>query len=593
MQYGSPFLPTMMLVVVSIAVVPACDTAVEKRERALAASSASAHRVETATRTDGLRDGRTALRFQSRQPSELRRCTFDNGRSGGLNTIFEIVGGGVAATDIDLDGQIDLLFSLGGTIDPQRQQVEGNGWHVLRNQGRWQMRAASSELCALARGRYLHGFVVADFDQDGFDDIAAYGWGGLWLWINQGDGTFSEMPEALLGPQPPWVTAAAAGDFDADGNLDVYLGSYVDWSFNNNPVCPDRLGRDDVCSPTAFRGHPNRVWLSDGRGAWRCGQSLFRHPTDGKTLGVVVGRWIESPWPQIYVANDLEPNFFMARDAETYADRGLLSGLAVDDTGVPNGSMGIAVADFDHDLREDLFVSNFEHEMMGLYLNRGGGLFDHSSRTGKLNFAENRAVGFGVLSEDWDGDGDFDVLVVCGHVHYHPDSGSMEQRPLLLVNDGQARFQRVQPADDFFRLPRVGRGAASADLDGDGDPDIIATQLLGPPQLIETHRPGDTCWLNVRPVGTLSPRTPVGTRIELDVGPFQQVRQLTSGGSYLSHAESVVRFTWLPQHQRSDALPVRLRVHWPSGRVSKHEFASWNRLVVVVEPGGSTPWGEE
>ncbi|RMF42470.1 MAG: CRTAC1 family protein [Planctomycetota bacterium] len=222
--------------------------------------------------------------------------------------------------------------------------------------------------------------------------------------------------------------------------------------------------------------------------------------------------------------------------------------------------------------------------MMGLYLNRQDRFFEHFSRPAGLNFSENRAVGFGVVARDWDADGDEDLLVACGHVHYRPDRGTMPQLPMLLENvDGQT-LRRVSIDDPFFQQPRVGRGLATADFDSDGDSDIVATQLDGPPSLVENHCPaGRHHWLRIRLIGTRTARQPIGTRVLLDWPGGTMMRQLVGGGSYLSDSEPVLEFAW-PRSSEQQPPTVRLRIEWTDGTVTEVAQANPDQTLTLVQP---------
>ncbi len=222
--------------------------------------------------------------------------------------------------------------------------------------------------------------------------------------------------------------------------------------------------------------------------------------------------------------------------------------------------------------------------MMGLYLNHQDRFFEHASRRVGLNFSQNRAVGFGVVANDWDADGDEDLIVACGHVHYRPDRGSMAQLPLLLENIGGRKLQRVFIDDSFFADPGVRRGLASADFDLDGDGDVVATQLFGPPQMIENRlRRGAHRWLRIRLVGTRTTRQPVGTRAILRWPGGSLLRQLVGGGSYLSQSEPVLDFAW-PWAADGSPPAVQIRIEWSDGTVTEVNGVETNRTLTIVQP---------
>jgi hypothetical protein len=257
----------------------------------------------------------------------------------------------------------------------------------------------------------------------------------------------------------------------------------------------------------------------------------------------------------------------------------MISGTAVDASGVANASMGLALLDFNLDRRFDIFVTNFEHELMALYVNRGAGFFDHGSRKVGLNSNDFQVVGFGVVAADFDSDGDEDIAFTSGHVHYYPDSGPMAQLPVLLENiDGRELVRRV-PTGPFFKEPGVGRGLATADLDHDGDLDMIATRLFQPPVILENQLDGPYHWLLVTLVGVDCCRTPIGATVELNTGSRKLVRQLYGGGSYLSQSRRQLHFGW-----PDNTAPVNLTVRWPDGSSQHLTVQADQELVVVQDP---------
>lgn len=517
------------------------------------------------------------LRFESVELPVLETCRFSSGQEAQLNTILEIVGGGVGCIDYDLDGVSDLFFPGGGTIDASRQQVAGADSKLLRGDLPWQLSDTTAAARLDTRQIYSHGVTSADFDQDGFPDLLVYGYRGILLFHNQGDGTFQEVAGQTDLAQERWTTAAAWVDLDRDGSLDLYLGSYLDWNLEKHQVCPTPAGVADVCSPNAFGGASNIAYLNSSDGTFRFASSLPELPARAKTLGILAAELSAGHGTSVYVANDLVPNFLLGLRNGNYEEHGYTSGVAVDNSGIANGSMGVALLDFNLDRRFDLFVTNFEHEQMALYLNEGDDLFQHASRKAKLNLRGVSAVGFGVVAGDFDGDADEDVVLTAGHVQYHPDSGSMKQLPILLENNGARTFVKLSPECRFFKEPAVGRGLAAADLDNDGDLDLVASRLFGAPALLENVSPTDSNWLRVALVGVSSPRTPIGATAELVSGEHKIVRQLYGGGSYLSQSQQDLHFSW------PGSAGATLSVRWPDGSTTEPVPVAARRRIVVIQ----------
>ena len=518
--------------------------------------------------------------FFQRECEAVEACRFTNGRDAGLNSILEIVGGGVGCIDYDHDGHVDLLFAGGGTLDASTKSVGGVNCQLLRGGGDWGFYNVSSDANVDTTRIYSHGSTAADYDQDGFEDVLVYGYGGVVLMRNQGDGSFHEFSMFDGLANAGWVTAASWIDLNGDRDLDLYLGSYLDWDFDKNQVCRDRNGEPDVCSPNAFGGSQNKVFMSNGDGAFQLRTEMVQADQPSKTLGVVAAEFHRGDGVGLYIANDLLANFLFTRRGERYVEHAFASGVAVDDEGAANASMGLALLDFNLDRQFDLFVTNFESEKMGLYLNAGEDLFHYASRKAGLNRADLKRVGFGVVAADFDSDGDEDIVFSCGHVQYRPDIGEMQSLPVYLQNEAGQSLTKCIPSGSYFTDSTVGRGLATADLDNDGDLDMVGTSLFGPPSLIENLHVADKHWLSVQLIGTIASRTPIGATVELRAGSRTRIRQLYGGGSYLSHSQSRLHFAWPAESTSGD---VVLDVHWPDGSTSDSLSVTPGQNIVVIQ----------
>jgi enediyne biosynthesis protein E4 len=543
-----------------------------------AAENIGPNRATSASQANASTRSMTSLNFASRSIPALQAAHFSNGREGGLNSILEIVGGGVSCFDFDRDGLVDLAFATGGSISTN--EVHGRIPTLTRGLGDWNFVECTRQARTDDDSLYTHGWSISDVDHDGFEDVLLYGYPGSLLWLNQGDGTF--LRSEFSSPQ--WTTAVAWLDVDLDGHLDLYLGSYVDWTPGKNQVCETASGRADVCSPNVYAGVKNQCWINGGDGSFHLDEQVLASQTLAKSLGAMAAEFQPGKGTGLYVANDLVANFLFTRQPSgAFEEQAFSSGTALDDTGVANGSMGLALLDGNMDQVFDIFVANFEHELLGLYLGTGGELFNHSSRRMGLHQRDLQIVAFGVVAADFDGDADEDIVVVGGHVHYYPDRGDMPQKAFVLRNESGQRFVKSDVADPFFTQPMVGRGLAVADLNGNGNLDLVSTQLLGPPRVLEnTAKPDESHWLMLNLVGTLSPRNPVGAIVELNVGAGQskQVRQWISGGSYLSQSQSTLHFAW----PREAGQEFEVRVRWPDGAsIDTFRELAPNRVHTLVQ----------
>ena len=509
----------------------------------------------------------------------LKAVAYQNGRQANMCAIIEIVGGGVACIDYDLDGHDDLFFPGGGSLDPQRRIVSGVASVLLRGGPDWSFENVTAAAGVTVDDMYTHGAAAADYNHDGFVDLLVYGYRGVRLLRNQGDGTFHDATREAGLTNAPWTTAAAWCDLDEDGTLDLYLGSYVAWDFDTHRVCRARGNQPEVCSPNAFEGSSDALYRGAPDGTFVDDSQQLVAQLKGKALGALAARFEAGEEMGIYVANDITPNLlFRQRKGSQLEEVGVASGVAVDGMGSVNGSMGITLLDLDGNQRFDLLVNNFEHEQIAFYRNEGSSLFRFASRDMGLSTLDARVVGFGIVAADFDCDGDEDAMLTSGNVYYHPDSGDIRQPPVLLEHTREHQLQRIMPSCEFFHRRNVGRGLAVADFDDDGDLDVIVTYLFDPPQILENVSPTQNSWLRMRLIGRESTRTPFGAIVTVKLGEKVMARQLYSGGSYLSQSQQELFFGW------EGADEVDVKVQWPSGRVTNLPRVKPRQQLVLVEP---------
>lgn len=508
----------------------------------------------------------------------LKSVCFETGREAEEFAILEVMGGGVGCIDYDLDGRCDLYFPCGGGIDGKKKLVYGKTSSFLRNLHDGEAVDVATEARADASHLYAQGIAVADYNGDGFSDFVVYGFHGVVLYTNQGDGTFLDTTDACGLMDMPWTTSVAWFDANGDGLLDLYGTGYVNWSFQNHPECESwYVGERDVCPPLKFE--PLSDWFCYGEqtGAFTRDDTVFAVEEEGRGLGVLAFRSLpDEVGMNVYVANDMTVNsLFVRSESGKYVDEASLRGVAVDYQGRPNASMGIGLMDANCDQTFDIFVTNFDHELMALYINQGFA-FHYSSNHFGLNVEFPPVVGFGVATADLDCDGDEDVFVANGGAEYEPYGGSMEQEPVLLENVGAKRFFRICP-DPVFRQKEVARGCAVLDWDNDGYPDFVTSNLWNAPQMYRNTTAPDNGWLRIRLIGRESPRTPIGAIVTIQAESASMIRQLYGGGSYLSQSQQELFFGV------GSAKVVDIDVSWPSGRTQRLEGVSANQQLTVVE----------
>lgn len=512
---------------------------------------------------------------------------YRNGSEANHCTILESLGGGLGWFDYDRDGWLDLVATGGGGLSAAKA-ISGRSTALFRNIGGHVFTAVSASAGIETAALYSHGVAIGDYDNDGFQDFLVTGYGRPQLWQNLGDGTFLEVSSLAGIENSLWGSSAGWADLNGDGSLDVYLAHYVDWSFQNHPFCPGPgVGERDICPPRTFQPLPHSVYYSEGDGTFRDASSFAGLRTDGKGLGVLLCDVELDGDVDIYVANDTTDNFLYLNDGQgRFEEAAIARGVAVDDHGLPNGSMGVDLCDFNGDGLPDIWVSNYEQETFALYRNEGHGLFLHVSQRLGITDLGGLFVGFGTACEDFDADGDQDIVVANGHVIKFPVTAPRRQLPLLLENNGR-RFERARfTPDSFFEQAREARGLATADFDADGDLDIAISHLNEPLALLVNEFHSHNRWLSVELIGTGSNRDAVGARVELTTSAGKLARQVIGGGSYLSHSARAVHFA-LP----NGVQPQSLTIHWPSGAAEELDASSLSGQVTLIEtvtPGSSS-----
>ena len=537
-------------------------------------------------------EAQSTLRFTLMNDSAGVHHTYKNGSEHKKRRILESVGGGGGMFDYDCDGLLDLAFAGGGYFGPKKS-LPGHPAALFRNLGDWKF----VEVSAAAGGgfpaeHYSHGAQAADFDNDGFLDFVICGYGGLQLWHNLGDGTFEENHEAAALLDKLWSTCVGWGDLNKDGCLDLYVAHYADWSLDNDPVCPAPVpGERETCPPKEFKSLPDTLYFSNGDGTFRdvsreSGIHIDPLRPDGrpqelgKGLGVLINDFDLDGDEDIYVANDTVDNFLYLNQGDgTFVEDGVLRGVATDDVGMPNGSMGVDVGDFNRDGLPDIWVANYQHEANALYRNDGDAQFTHVSRPLGITAVGGLYVGFGTVFADLNRDGFEDIVIANGHVQFFPIEAPLRQEPLIQINEKGERFRRQRlDSDPYFGTGHTGRGLMAGDVDDDGDVDFCFVNNNDPCGLLRNDSVDDGQWLRVRLIGTASNRNGIGARLTLHTSQGDMLRMVKGSCSFVSQCD--LRPMWgLPK----DATISGLSITWPSGKTQDVE-AMPNQELTVLEP---------
>lgn len=496
-------------------------------------------------------------------------------------------GSGVAAFDFDLDGRVDLYFLTGTPfpIDPARA---GPTNRCYRNLGDWRFQDVTDSSGLGDRG-YSAGVAVGDFDSDGFPDVFINSFGPHRFYRNAGDGTFSEIAERVGLNADGWGTSAAFLDYDHDGFLDLYVCHYAVWSLASNQFCGDRArGVRIFCNPTTVDPAPHLLFHNEGDGRFQdatlaAGVGNVR----GRGQGVVAADVNADGLTDLYVTNDLDPNFlFLNAGGGRFVERGQESGTATDFMGRVQAGMGVDAADLDRDGLIDLFVTNYEGEHNAFYRNLGGDLFQEVSRSSGLAAESIPWIGWGTALVDFDLDGWLDVVVTNGHTDNNlremgRDSPYAEPPGLWRNIKGRCHYVGGAAAGSYFAASHVGRGLAVADLDDDGDPDLIVIHQDGAPALLRNDCPvtPERTRIAIRLIGTSSNRSSIGAELTLSTAAGGVVtKQVNGGGSYLSASELRVFFTI-----EAAAEGAKLQIRWPSGKRTQIGLDRPQETVNLIE----------
>jgi len=526
---------------------------------------------------------RTRLRFKDVAAESGVDWTYRNGEEAGHYAILESLGGGVGVLDFDADGLADILFPGGGRFTgDSRQAVTGLPAGLYRNQDALAFSEVSMPAAVDGSRFYTHGIAVCDFNNDGFSDFLLTGYGGLQLFANLGDGTFTERPaEETDLSDSQWSSSAAFGDFNGDGAADLYVAHYVNWSFENHPSCPGpRPEQREVCPPRDFHPLPDKLYLNRNDGTFRDATDQWGLRPDGKGLGVVVGDIDLDTDLDIYVGNDTVPNFLYRNQGNRFEDAGLMSGASVSDRGTADGSMGVDLGDFNLDGLPDLWVANYESEGFAMYRNEGDCFFQPVSTTLGINAISGLYVGWGTAFLDADLDGDLDIFVSNGHVIRHPLTAPLRQLPLTLESRDGERFGNVsEQAGHYTSTPHMGRGLAISDLDHDGDPDLIVSHTNEPAAVLENRSISQGKWIGFRLIGTTSARDAHGTIVRATLTKHPElVVQVKSGSSYASSHD----LTQIIGLGITDDVS-NVSVQWPSGIVTSLHKPSSGIVHPIIE----------
>jgi len=504
--------------------------------------------------------------------------------------IFETVGCGVAFFDYDNDGWLDIFLLSGTRLEP----APGSTNRLYKN-NRDGTFTDVTDKAGLHRTGWASAVTIADYDNDGFEDIFITYYGQNVLYKNNGDGTFSDVTAkaglSYSGP-PRWGSGCTFLDYDRDGHVDLFVANYLTIDLEkipkpgDNPMCNFR-GIPVNCGPNGLPFARNYLYRNQGDGTFRdvtAASGIGAAPASyGMTA--VAADFTGNGWTDIYVASDSTPSLLLVNQRNgTFREQGTERGVAFSDDGKEQAGMGVAIGDYMCEGHLDIFKTHFSDDTDVLYRNDGRGMFTDVTLEARLG-VETRFIQWGTGFGDLDNDGWPDIFAATGSVYPEVDSKfpdhPLKTPRLIFRNLGNGKFEElIEEAGPGISAAHCSRGCAFGDFDNDGDVDIIVVNLNEPPSLLRNDLQGDRNWVKVRLVGTKSNRSAIGSRVLARYSGKVQAQSVTAQSSFYSVNDRRLHFGL------GDAKVVDLEIHWTNGEVEKISQIKSRQLIMVQEGRG-------
>ena len=509
----------------------------------------------------------------------------------GKKYLPETTGSGCAWLDYDNDGWQDALlinsmdFNDAAKDVPKKRKSVMALYHNNQNGTFTDVTAAAG----LAKPMYGMGAAIGDYDNDGNSDIFITALGQNFLFRNQGGGKFADVTakQGLEGDKA-FSTAAAWFDYDKDGRLDLFVGNYVDWHIENDLHCTLDGTNKSYCTPESYKGSSPRLYHNTGGKFEDVTEKAGMLDATCKVMGVAITDYNQDGWPDVFAANDTQPNKLYKNNGNgTFTESGVTAGVAFSEEGKARAGMGSDFADYDGSGFPSLIIGNFSNEMLGVYHNEGAtGLFIDEAGSSSIGQATLLSLTFGLFFFDYDLDGKPDIFLANGHVA--DDINKVQPKityamaPKLFHNEGKRKFtEATRKAGKPFAKPIVARGAAYADYDNDGDLDVLVTTNGGPAYLFKNENGNQARFVRIKTLGDKANRDGIGAKVSLTLADgTKQWQMVKSGSSYCSQSELPLTFG-LGRNDKIEAVEIA----WPSGKVDKFSGLAANQLYVVKEGG--------
>jgi hypothetical protein len=501
--------------------------------------------------------------------------------------IIETVGCGCAFIDYDNDGWLDI-FVLTGTRISGEPPGTTNRLYKNNRDGTF---TDVTEKAGLHRFGWASAVCVGDYNNDGFEDLFVTYWGQNALYRNNGDGTFTDVAKqaALQGPPDRWNSGCTFVDYDRDGLLDLFTTSYLELDLKRapkpgeNPNCTWK-GVPVNCGPRGLPMGVHSLYRNNGDGTFAnvTAASGVSKAAKGYGMTVVAADFDNDGWPDIYVACDSTPSLLLINNRDgTFREEGVLRGVALNEDGMEQAGMGVAIGDFDLDGNLDIFKTHFADDTNVLYRNDGKGVFEDVTNRSGLG-VETRFIGWGSGLVDLDNDGHPDLFLVTGNVYPEIEkkiaSYPFKTPRIVFRNLGNGKFEElIEEAGPGIAALHSSRGCAFGDFDNDGDLDILIVNINEPPSLLRNDVSGKNNWLKVKLTGTKSNRSAIGARVIAGYGGKQQVQEVLSQSSFYSSSDRRLHFGLGP------STTADLEIRWPSGQKQTFTSVKANQLVLITE----------
>jgi hypothetical protein len=510
----------------------------------------------------------------------------NSGRAG-KKMLPETLGSGVAFFDANQDSWPDLLLINSRDWKPRARKSLHALYRNNKNGTFTNVTAGSG----LDVEMYGMGVAVGDYDNDGRDDVYVTALEGDRLFRNEGNFKFRDVTKASGIANAGFGTSAAWLDYDKDGLVDLFVANYVQWTPESDLWCSLDGSTKSYCTPESYKGTASKLYrnLGGGRFADVSRKAGVADPTS-KSLGIAVLDYDSDGWPDIFVANDTQPNKLYRNTRNgSFTEEAVAAGVAYSEDGVARGAMGVDAADYDRSGRPHLLVGNFSNQMLALYHNEGTKLFVDEAPTSTVGRTSLLYLAFGVFFFDYDLDGHLDIFAANGHIE--EEIGRVQPKvqyrepPLMFRNLGGGKYDYVGAAlGAAFNQPMVARGAAHGDFDRDGDLDIVMTNNHGPAKLLRNEGGSRNNWVSIKAVGTKSNRSALGAIVRVHSASGRQWSTIRSGSSYCSQSDLAQTFG-LGKDKQVQAIEIE----WPSGVRDRVTNVAANQFLTIVEGQGLRP----